>query len=73
MGDFYNRWVQGAGKVSKVEALRKAQLDLLLGHAAPNGNGGVRGLSTEDAAPDRVSGYAHPYYWASFVLMGNWR
>jgi CHAT domain-containing protein len=22
---------------------------------------------------DVAAGYAHPYYWAPFVLMGNWR
>jgi CHAT domain-containing protein len=31
MADFYKRWVSGAGNVEKVEALRQAQLDLLLG------------------------------------------
>ena len=30
MADFYKRWADGKGKVTKVEALRQAQLDLLL-------------------------------------------
>jgi CHAT domain-containing protein len=73
MGDFYKRWAEGAGKVTKVEALRKAQLDLLLGPATATGGGSGRGSAVENAAPNLPSGYAHPYYWAPFVLMGNWR
>jgi CHAT domain-containing protein/Tfp pilus assembly protein PilF len=73
MADFYRRWTGGGGKVTKVEALREAQLDLLLGKT---GSAGVsnRGLNSEDAqaAPASV-GFSHPFYWAPFVLMGNWR
>ena len=64
MADFYKRWADGGGKVMKVEALRQAQLDLLLGRIKPQPNSGYL------HAP---SSFAHPYYWASFVLMGNWR
>jgi CHAT domain-containing protein/Flp pilus assembly protein TadD len=70
MGDFYKRWAEGAGKVTKVEALRQAQLDLLLGKARAQGDGSNRGVEPEGPAP---AGYAHPFYWAPFVLMGNWR
>lgn len=49
-----------AGKrIDKARALQQAQLALL-------GSGG-RNAST---AP---RGYAHPYYWSAFVLMGNWQ
>ena len=73
MGDFYKRWADGAGKVEKVEALRQAQLDLLLGKVTPEGVPVGRGFSVSQAGSEAPKGYAHPYYWAPFVLMGNWK
>lgn len=74
MGDFYKRWAAGAGKVTKVEALRQAQLDLFQGHLDPKAAAAGRGLSAEDTpVPASKTGYAHPFYWAPFVLMGNWQ
>jgi CHAT domain-containing protein len=73
MGDFYRRWAEGAGKVTKVEALRQAQLHLLQGRVESQANNDGRGLSTVHPYQKAPAGYAHPYYWAPFVLMGNWR
>jgi CHAT domain-containing protein len=47
MGIFYERLLNY--NVSKTEALRTAQLELL-----------------------KKSEFQHPYYWASFILVGNW-
>jgi len=46
--------------MTKVEALRQAQMALLTG---------ATGNSTSAAT---TAPYAHPYYWAPFILMGNW-
>jgi CHAT domain-containing protein/tetratricopeptide (TPR) repeat protein len=64
MADFYKRWANGGGKVEKVEAIRQAQLDLLDGRVAPK---------PDSMKPNAPTSFSHPYYWAPFVLMGNWR
>ena len=71
MADFYQRWATGEGKVTKVEALRQAQVDLLLGKVKPSPGGRGRGVGFD--TPEAPASFAHPYYWAPFVLMGNWR
>lgn len=67
--------------MTKAEALRQAQLALLQGRAvgklradergatrvARGGQDGFVPWKTDAAAP-----FAHPYYWAPFILMGNW-
>lgn len=57
-----------AGGETKAEALRRAQLSLLEIDAEA---GAQRGFSMV-GLPDAEPGFRHPYYWAPFVLMGNW-
>jgi CHAT domain-containing protein len=63
MIDFYeNLWEK---KMSRVEALRQAQLTML--------NEGVhRGLEKVDRPADAKKRLS-PFYWAAFVLSGDWR
>jgi len=60
MADFYRRWITTPG-ITKASALQQAQLDLLYANRRTTG--------THSAGID----YSHPFYWAPFVLMGNWR
>jgi CHAT domain-containing protein len=69
MADFYSRWAATPG-IEKVEALRQAQLAMLHNTASIRATTG-RGNTVEAAAPTAT--YAHPYYWAPFVLIGNFR
>ena len=79
---FYRRH-QTQPAVSKAEALRQAQLSLLRGtvqasESSPSKRAGR--ADEEDVSvslplftPDPKAPYAHPYYWAPFVLIGNWK
>jgi CHAT domain-containing protein len=48
--------------MGKAEALRRAQIDLLTGKVKP------KATDTGSHSGD----FSHPYYWAAFVLSGNW-
>jgi CHAT domain-containing protein/Tfp pilus assembly protein PilF len=84
MQEFY-RIRQSSAEITKVEALREAQLALLRGTvqiepAAERNRGVVVSHGSSETAPPEAPGfpasasapYAHPYYWAPFFLMGNW-
>ncbi len=75
MSDFYVRWVKNP-TAGKAEALRQAQLALLhdAGAAATN-NTKQRGpqLEQDETAAGKESKYSHPFYWAPFVLIGNYQ
>jgi len=75
MADFYGRWAGSGGAVSKAEALRQAELDLLHGDAMPQSGSAGRGLHAEDDTASQINPprSASPYYWAPFVLTGNWQ
>jgi CHAT domain-containing protein len=69
------------GHQDKAESLRQAQLSLLHADAqdAAASGDGQRGLGRKEAAlstggttHDARAPYSHPYYWAPFILMGNW-
>jgi CHAT domain-containing protein len=67
MVKFYS--ILNEGKVtSKYEALRLAQLELAgLEDLIDKSKGG------KQAASGKKTAYSQPYYWAPFIMMGNWR
>lgn len=75
MSDFYARWVAHPAD-GKVESLRQAQLALMRGSTdeSPKAkyDGDLQNHQQAIAtATAREAGYAHPFYWAPFVLIGN--
>ena len=74
MSDFYARWVKGPA-IGKAEALRRAQLAFLRASSASAAHSST-GRGVEVADQDNATqptAYAHPYYWAPFVLIGNYQ
>ncbi|MCW5317662.1 CHAT domain-containing protein [Nostoc sp. KVJ3] len=60
MSAFYG--ILSTQKLTKAETLRQAQISLI------NGDWKVRSHNVHVA---EVSDFSHPYYWASFILIGN--
>jgi len=73
ISDFYDRWLKHAAD-GKGEALRQAQLAFVHGTSASTSAATGRGFEAEGVAPSapRTTDYSHPYYWAPFVLIGNY-
>jgi CHAT domain-containing protein len=64
MPHFYSMMLQEEG-VTKADALRQTQIEFIGGNLRnPNSNNGI-------GHPD-FPFYTHPYFWAPFILMGNW-
>jgi CHAT domain-containing protein len=73
MSDFYSQWVKHPSD-GKAEALRQAQLGLLRASVTSHVDAVKdRGLINSVASDSRPSGNSHPYYWAPFVLIGNYQ
>ena len=74
MSDFYGRWVKNPA-AGKAEALRQAQLAFLHGPAVAAKSGSGRGfeIAQESSSETHNAGYSHPFYWAPFVLIGNYQ
>jgi len=58
--------------MTKAEALRRAQLALLTGavklaDAKQDSRGLIHGIASAKAS------FTHPFYWAPFILIGNWK
>jgi CHAT domain-containing protein len=69
---------------SKIAALREAQLKLLRGEmTVDTAQSTSREITHEAPQPgelkrplfksDPKAPFAHPYYWAPFILIGNWK
>ena len=81
MQEFYQRR-EAKTDVTKAEALRQAQFRLLRGELQVTGETlAARSIIHEEDKQanlpqfkvDPQAPYAHPYYWAPFILIGNWK
>jgi CHAT domain-containing protein/tetratricopeptide (TPR) repeat protein len=75
MTTFYKLWVTSPG-ITKAAALQQAQLALLRGTGDPaDMPHGSLAASSSASAPNPLTAlkYANPYYWAPFILIGNWK
>jgi len=57
--------------MTKIEALRRAQLRLLSGEITSADASAARGARLSDVSA-KSRDFRHPFYWAPFFLMGNW-
>ncbi|HEV7289879.1 CHAT domain-containing protein [Sphingomonas sp.] len=65
--------IHSKGGTSKAEALRQAQIALMTAQGATGADRGKGRAAPGGPTGPAVTGYAHPFYWAPFVLLGNWQ
>jgi CHAT domain-containing protein len=60
--------------MTKAEALQKAQIDLMKSSIRFHAERGPGGLTrSADDQPDMEIDCSHPFFWAPFILVGDWR
>jgi CHAT domain-containing protein/Tfp pilus assembly protein PilF len=71
MNAFYG--VLKQGNVTKAEALRLAQVSLIVNNnnTSQEGRGSIAIVPHDGATPRASDRLSHPYYWAPFILIGN--
>jgi len=75
---FYTNWMAHKDK-GKAASLRAAQLSLLQGDTTAAGTTTrstaklARAVDGKPFTPEPHRPFAHPYYWAPFILFGNWK
>lgn len=79
MSEFY-RLKKADPKLSKAEAIRLAQKQMIDGKIKSTGKGGgcradefVTSNKPNAFKCDPNAPFSHPYFWSPFVLIGNWR
>jgi CHAT domain-containing protein/Tfp pilus assembly protein PilF len=76
MGEFY-KLRKAHPEWTKLEALRQAQLEMVhgtLGGPSDANRGGALNPSGGRGQPAWTGkGFSHPFYWAPFELVGNWK
>ena len=71
MQTFYRIRQTEAG-ITKAEALRRAQVQFIRSNATANGTSS-RGVDAPENGSTKAGGaLQHQFYWAPFILMGNW-
>jgi CHAT domain-containing protein len=58
--------------LNKAEALRQAQVLMIQGQATSTDGDAQSSLTQGAPAATAKRSFAHPYFWAPFILMGNW-
>lgn len=78
MQEFYSQLAAGTEqeRVSKAEALRRAQLRFLRGEIISSGDAergivGIRPRVPGNVSESESGDLSHPFYWAPFILIGN--
>jgi CHAT domain-containing protein len=77
MREFYRlRFAEGLGKAEALQGAQKAFLRSASEGDPAEADAGDAASGTDvsrAAAPAYGTGWSHPYYWASVILMGDWR
>ena len=71
METMYRLWETNPA-IGKSEALRQAQVEMITGALKPE-NAPAAGRGVKVVEPAKPQGWSHPFYWAPFILIGNWK